>query len=196
MFKRRSFAIAGTAAMTAVVALATLYLSVNTGTALFTFGDAAIMLTGAFFGPLSAAFAGGVGSFLADMAVFPATMWFTLVIKAAEGAIAGLGAVVARRLCKSRAAGWAVYVAFCALAGAWMVGAYCLTNALWWGSPEAAIANIPNDCVQAAVAVAVAAVVTPAADKALGGRFLGAGRISAKRGTDKTVDTRKDDVSR
>lgn len=169
MKRSRSRTLAATAVMTAVTALATLYLSINTGTALFTLGDAAIFLTAAFFGPLPAAFAGGVGSFIADAAVFPATMWFSLAIKAIEGALAGFGALLARRVAARRggAAGWAVFVLSTVAAGAWMIAGYYLTNSLWWGSPEAAFANLPNDSVQAAVAVAVAAAVAPAVSKAL-----------------------------
>ena len=76
---------------------------------------------------------------------------------------------MARRVATRRggAAGWAEFVLSTVAAGAWMIAGYYLTNSLWWGSPEAAFANLPNDSVQAAVAVAVAPAVAPAVSKAL-----------------------------
>ena len=90
--------IAFTAVMTALVAVATMVLHVQTGESYTNLGDTMIFLAAAFFGPVPGLIAGGIGSFLADLITYPVTMWFTLIIKGIEGLIAGLGIYYANKL--------------------------------------------------------------------------------------------------
>lgn len=75
--------------MTAIVYVCTL-IGVSTPVANFNIGDSAILITAAMFNPLTAMIAGGLGAFLADLTTYPATMLYTLVIKAIEGLVAGI----------------------------------------------------------------------------------------------------------
>lgn len=81
--------IAYTGMMTAIVYVCTL-IGIPFPAFNFNIGDSAILICGALFNPLSAMIAGGLGSFLADLTTYPATMLYTLVIKAIEGLVAGL----------------------------------------------------------------------------------------------------------
>lgn len=75
--------------MTALVYVGTL-LGAGSGQFYFNLGDTAILIGAALLNPISAMIAGGLGAFLGDLTVFPATMLFTLAIKAAEGLFAGI----------------------------------------------------------------------------------------------------------
>ena len=79
-----------TALLTALVVAATVVLGFRTGDFFFNCGDTVIFVTAALLGPVPAMLAGGIGSFFADLAVYPATMFFTLVIKGLEGLLCGL----------------------------------------------------------------------------------------------------------
>ncbi len=81
--------VAYTAVMTALTYVGTL---IGFGGAQFYFnlGDTVILICAALFGPVPAMIAGGLGAFLGDLTVYPATMVFTLFIKAIEGLVAGL----------------------------------------------------------------------------------------------------------
>lgn len=52
--------------------------------------DAIIFLTAALLGPVPAMLAGGLGTFFADLYVYPATMFYSLVIHGLEGLFCGL----------------------------------------------------------------------------------------------------------
>ena len=74
----------------ALVFISTCVLNVNIGTSLTNLGDAFIFLFACFFGPISGLVCGSIGSFLADLVVFPVTAFYTLIIKGLEGLIVGL----------------------------------------------------------------------------------------------------------
>lgn len=150
-----------TALMTALVTAATLVLGFRTGDFFFNCGDAVIFITAALFGPVPAMIAGGFGAFFADLASYPATMFFTLGIKAVEGLICGLLLMPFR---KSRAlvripAG----IIAMAISGALMMTGYYVCNSFFYGSPASAIVALPADAVQASVSVAVASLLLYAA---------------------------------
>ena len=100
------------ALMTALVTVATVTLGFRTGDFFFNCGDAVIFVTAALLGPLPAAVAGGLGSFFADLAVYPATMFFTLIIKGLEGLVCGLLMCLFRKISAGR-----VLSALCGAAG-------------------------------------------------------------------------------
>lgn len=81
--------IAYTALMTALTYVGTL-LGFSGGQFYFNLGDSVILICAYLLGPIPAMIAGGLGAFLGDLTVYPATMVYTLVIKAIEGLVAGL----------------------------------------------------------------------------------------------------------
>ena len=86
------FKIAVTAIFTALVCIATMMISVYVpGTkGFFNVGESMVFLSALLFGPAVGAFAGGVGSMLADLLLgYPIYAPATLIIKACEGAVVG-----------------------------------------------------------------------------------------------------------
>ncbi len=86
-FSTRTLAYA--AVMTALVYVGTL-IGFSSAQFYFNLGDSFVLMAAALLDPISAMIAGGLGSFLADLTVYPATMVFTLVIKGIEGLVAGV----------------------------------------------------------------------------------------------------------
>ncbi|WP_457750580.1 ECF transporter S component [Thermococcus sp.] len=94
-FNRKKFRsanmVAITGIMTALVFVATRIIQINLPTGGYlNFGDTMIMFTAMLFGPVVGAFAGGVGSAMAD-ATSPYAGWapITLIVKGLEGLIVG-----------------------------------------------------------------------------------------------------------
>lgn len=158
--------IAFTAVMTALVAVATMVLHVQTGESYTNLGDTMIFLAAAFFGPVPGLIAGGIGSFLADLITYPVTMWFTLVIKGMEGLIAGLGIYYANKLFeksnkekKDKIIKDVLYLVSCLVAAAWMVLGYYLAKAFSYGTPESALVSLPKNCLQGGLSIIIAAIL-------------------------------------
>lgn len=87
-----SFKMAVTALFTALVCVATMMISMYVpGTkGFFNVGESMVYLSALLFGPYIGAFAGGVGSMLADLFLgYPIYAPATLIIKACEGAVVG-----------------------------------------------------------------------------------------------------------
>jgi uncharacterized membrane protein len=87
------FDLAATAVFTALVFVATIVFSiyVPATAGFFNIGESMVFLSALLFGPIVGAFAGGVGSMLADLFLgFPYYAPGTLIIKACEGAVVGL----------------------------------------------------------------------------------------------------------
>jgi uncharacterized membrane protein len=85
--------LAATAVFTALVCIVTIIFSIYVPATegFFNIGESMVFLSALLFGPLVGAFAGGVGSMLADLFLgFPYYAPATLVIKACEGGIVGL----------------------------------------------------------------------------------------------------------
>jgi uncharacterized membrane protein len=81
-----------TALFTALVCVATIIFSiyVPATSGFFNLGESMVFLSAILFGPFVGAFAGGVGSFLADLLLgYPQFAGATLLIKACEGAVVG-----------------------------------------------------------------------------------------------------------
>ncbi len=86
------FNLAITAVFTALVCVATMTFSINVPATrgFFNIGESMVFLSALLFGPFVGAFAGGIGSMLADLLLgFPHYAPATLIIKACEGAFVG-----------------------------------------------------------------------------------------------------------
>lgn len=90
--------IAYTALMTALTYAGTL-LGFSGGQFYFNLGDSVILICASMLGPIPAMIAGGLGSFLGDLTVFPATMVYTLFVKGIEGLVAGLLFMLVKKAC-------------------------------------------------------------------------------------------------
>ncbi len=87
-----AFNLAVTAVFTALVCVVTIIFSIYVPATegFFNIGESMVFLSALLFGPLVGAFAGGVGSMLADLFLgYPHYAPATLVIKACEGAVVG-----------------------------------------------------------------------------------------------------------
>jgi uncharacterized membrane protein len=107
------------------------------------FGDIMIFVGALTFGPIVGGFAGGVGSAISDVASGYAYFSpFTLIIKGAEGLIAGL---IANRLSRKRDI---IAVGF---AGAEMVTGYFLAEFFGLSEGWAALGEVPFNILQITV---------------------------------------------
>ena len=145
-----------TALMTALTVVATVVLGFRTGDFFFNCGDTVIFITAALFGPVPAMIAGGLGSFFADLAVYPATMFFTLVIKGLEGLLCGLLMKLFRSNGQGKILSAVTGCAAMIVSGVFMMTSYFICNTFIYGTPASALAALPADAVQASVSVAVA----------------------------------------
>ncbi len=162
--------IAYTGMMTAIVYVCTL-IGIPFPAFNFNIGDSAILICAALFNPLSAMIAGGLGSFLADLTTYPATMLYTLVIKAVEGLVAGLifQAIYkwydkAETPDKKRFALKVVFaVLTCVACSMFMAAGYFVCKAFMYGTIESALTSLPKNVLQATVSTLLASLALYAA---------------------------------
>lgn len=162
--------VAYTGLMTAIVYVCTL-IGVSTPVANFNIGDSAILITAAMFNPLTAMIAGGLGAFLADLTTYPATMLYTLVIKAIEGLVAGIAfTFIYKRFDKIEnptKKDVALKIVFatitCVCCTAFMAAGYFVCKAFMYGTMESALTSLPKNIVQALVSTLIAMLVMYAA---------------------------------
>ncbi len=162
--------IAYTGMMTAIVYVCTL-IGIPFPAFNFNIGDSAILICAALFNPLSAMIAGGLGSFLADLTTYPATMLYTLVIKAIEGLVAGLifQAIYkwydkAEHPDKKRFALKVVFaVLTCIACSMFMAAGYFVCKAFMYGTIESALTSLPKNVLQATVSTLLASLALYAA---------------------------------
>lgn len=91
--KMSPFNLAVTAVFTALVCAATMMFSIYVPATqgFFNIGESMVFLSALLFGPVTGAFAGGVGSMLADILLgFPHYAPATLIVKSCEGAVVGM----------------------------------------------------------------------------------------------------------
>ena len=146
-------------------------IGVSTPVANFNIGDSAILITAAMFNPLTAMIAGGLGAFLADLTTYPATMLYTLVIKAIEGLVAGIAfTFIYKRFDKIEnptKKDVALKIVFatltCVGCTAFMAGGYFICKAFMYGTMESALTSLPKNIVQALVSTLIAMLVLYAA---------------------------------
>ena len=114
-------------------------------------GDAFIFLGAMCFGPAFAMISGGIGSALADvLSGYAMYAPFTLVVKGAEGFLAG---VVLHALLKAKCNRHAAALLSAAVAACEMVAGYFLANAALYGGFAAAAGGLLNDGIQGAIGV-------------------------------------------
>ena len=162
--------VAYTGLMTAIVYVCTL-IGVSTPVANFNIGDSAILITAAMFNPITAMIAGGLGAFLADLTTYPATMLYTLVIKAIEGLVAGIAfTFIYKRFDKIEnptKKDVALKIVFatitCVCCTAFMAAGYFVCKAFMYGTMESALTSLPKNIVQALVSTLIAMLVMYAA---------------------------------
>jgi uncharacterized membrane protein len=130
--------IAATAVFTALVTVATVMFSVYVPATrgYFNIGETMVYTTALLLGPYIGAFAGGVGSMLADLILgYPLYAPATLLIKASEGAVVG---ILGRRLMKPRPEGrWKAYTTLLGVAVAILI-AY-IGSTKYTGAVEASL---------------------------------------------------------
>jgi uncharacterized membrane protein len=130
--------------MAALVAVATFFpqIPIPATKGYLNFGDIMIFITALTFGPIVGGFAGGVGSAISDVAGGYAYFApFTLIIKGAEGLIAGL---ISNRLSRKRD------VIAVVIAGAEMVSGYFLAEFFGLSEGWAALSEVPFNILQIA----------------------------------------------
>lgn len=162
-------AVAYTAVMTALVYVGTI-IGYSSQAFYFNLGDAVILICAALFNPVCAMLAGGLGAFFGDMTVYPATMVFTLIIKAVEGLIAGVLFMLINKWYdrqyfvledkKGRKKAYALKIVFSCLASllsvtVMMLG-YFMCQCLFYGTVTSALVALPFDCAQGVISLAVA----------------------------------------
>ena len=126
---------AAVAALTRVVQI-----PIPATTGYLNFGDVAIFLFALLFGSRVGAFAGGIGSALADLAGgYLSFAPFTLLIKGVEGFLAGY--LATKRSLRRDLLAWAVGATA-------MVLGYFITETFFFGGVEAASVEIPFNFLQ------------------------------------------------
>lgn len=142
--KRVTLTIAQAGVMAALVAVATFFpqIPIPATKGYLNFGDIMIFITALTFGPIVDGFAGGVGSAISDVAGGYAYFApFTLIIKGAEGLIAGL---ISNRLSRKRD------IIAVVIAGAEMVSGYFLAEFFGLSEGWAALSEVPFNILQIA----------------------------------------------
>ena len=160
--------IASAGVMTGLV-MAFTFIGINLGSAYVNLGDAMVLTAGALFGPATAAIAGGLGAMFADLIVFPATFAFTLVIKAAEGALCGalIKYVIPKIARKHVPLQVVLGIAAIVLSAVVMAVGYFGTNVLFWGEGDSpatrlsgAVVQLPIDILQGVAGCVLAVILT------------------------------------
>lgn len=148
-------AVAYAAVCTACVTAATL-LGFSSAQFYFNLGDAVILMVSALFGPFIGMIAGGIGSFLADLAVYPATMFFTLAIKGVEGLLAGTFLYLIRKKISSQKVSVLLSCFALAIPAYLMMVGYFICQTFFYGTYASALVALPMDAVQASASFVVA----------------------------------------
>lgn len=144
--------------MTALTTVCT-FLGFNIGTGYINMGDTMIFVTASIFGPIAGMIAGGLGSFFADLAVYPTAMVFTLIIKGLEGLCCGLLVKYLLKDSYKKPTRIALNCLFMFISAIIMVLGYFFTQWLMWGTKESAIAQLPWDTLQATASIIVATLL-------------------------------------
>ena len=155
--KMTTRAIAYAAVSTALVTAFTL-MGFSSAQFYFNLGDTIILLVSALCGPVVGAIAGGLGSFFADLAVYPMTMVYTLIIKGIEGFLCGFFLSLLRKKTSGKKrlilSGVVMLLSACE-----MVAGYFLCQSLFYGSVKTALIALPMDAVQGTVSFTLSFVI-------------------------------------
>lgn len=134
-----------TALMTALTAVATIVIQIpSVGGGYTNLSDSIIFLTAVMMDPVAAMIAGGIGTMLADLYLYPATMFFSLAFHGLEGLIVGL----LIRLCMPKKNGKFSVCFECLymlIGGLVMMGGYFMAKSLgWYGNTGDATAQLAS----------------------------------------------------
>ncbi len=145
-FGAREAAASGVMAALVTAATMLIQIPIPATEGFFNIGDALVMISALIFGPMVGGLAGGIGSALADaLGAYYVWVPFTLVIKGAEGVIAGYIAGNVNNRTKTRTLlAWV-------FGGLVMVSGYFLAQVYFYGL-AAALVEAPFNFVQMAVA--------------------------------------------
>lgn len=118
--------------------------------------DAIIFITAATLGPVPAMLAGGIGTFFADLYVYPATMFYSLAIHGIEGLACGLLLKVINAKCSNSKIRALLGGTAMVLCGVFMAGMYFLAKWLFYGTWASALVSLPRNLIQAGLSAVLA----------------------------------------
>lgn len=158
-----------TALFTALVCVATMVLQIQTPVTngYINIGDCFVLMSAWILGPFYGAFAGGVGSALADLLLsYAHYVPGTLIVK---GLMAVIAALLYRRL--SRRNNYLAQAVSGVVSELWMVAGYFIYASLILGKGLAAASSVPSNLLQGAVGLvaAIALIAALRETKALDG---------------------------
>ncbi|MCI8512855.1 MAG: ECF transporter S component [Lachnospiraceae bacterium] len=121
-------------------------------------GDAMVVLCGIFLDPMTAFFAAGIGSCMADL--LGGYFIYVPITFAIKGLIALWGSIVYRRLVSHGRSPYLAVVCCGLIDVALVAGGYCLCESFLYG-PAAALASVPSNLTQGAGGLLIAWVLYP-----------------------------------
>lgn len=151
--------LAYTGVLSALCFVATAYISIPSVSGGHTnLSDAVIFLSAYILGPIGGFFVGGIGTFIADLVYYPATMFYSFFIHGVEGLICGF-IMYAFRNTQSKALS-AVFSALAMLvSGIFMFAMFFLAKWLFYGTWETALISLPRNVLQAVISLVIAMVI-------------------------------------
>ncbi len=126
---------------TALTTILTLIIRIPIGPGYLNFGDAMVMITGLLFGPWVGAFAGGIGSMIADFIGYPLTSGLTLIAKGLEGFLVGM---IANPRLRQKRIEWQDIVGI-VIGGLEMVSMYFIGEYYFFQDPGWAVGEFPGN---------------------------------------------------
>ncbi len=137
----------------ALVLLATAVLQIPIPLGYANLGDAVILILAIYFGPKTGAVAGGLGSALADLILFPAWALPTLIIKGAMGLICGV--IAGGSTTRKRPTRQLRTLLACIIATAEVVLGYFAGGSILYGSVATGALQIPGLAVEGCIGIAL-----------------------------------------
>lgn len=145
--------IAYTAVMTALTAVAAIVISIPSLEGGHTnLSDAIIFITAVLFDPIAAMIAGGLGTFLADLLLYPTTMLFSLLFHGVEGLVVGL--LISFCSPKNGKLQYVLNGVYMLIGGLLMMIGFYFAKAYSYGSPETALISLWRNALQVVISIA------------------------------------------
>ncbi|MBQ2988152.1 MAG: ECF transporter S component [Clostridia bacterium] len=149
----------------AIVAVTTMIVKIPTAVGGYVnIGDGFVLLCGWILGPVWGTLAAGIGSMLADLIGYPVYAIATFIIKSLMALVAFLLAKAFKPIFKKHA--WIAYVLSGIVAEILMVGGYFVFEAVFMSYGAGAVVGILPNASQAAVGIAVGALLMSLIDRA------------------------------
>ncbi len=147
-----------TALLTALTAVATIIIQVPSVDGGYTnLSDAVIFITAILMDPVAAMLVGGLGTFLADLLIYPATMLYSLAFHGIEGLVVGLLVkLLPKKTGKIRYVLQSVYML---IGGLLMMIGYYFAKAYLYGTPASALISLWRNALQVGISIVVANVL-------------------------------------